>query len=282
MAKLDIYKSEWLDMLFEGRNKEYGAYELRAESPKVLTRSFLIGAAVFSFAIASPIILSKIGNGDSSKVEEDVVLVDMANIDLPEVPDVPEVPEELPPPPPPMDEPAKSINDQVKFTEPEIVKADKVKEEIATVEDLKQADPGQKTQEGDKEKGEIKVDERTGTADKGTTGQGGGDGDGNKIYVAVEKQAGPAGGLPTFYKTFANKYNAPEVDEGVRQIRVMLSFVVEKDGSFTDIKVLRDPGFGAGKEAIRVLKTMPKWTPAEQNGRKVRSQFTLPITIQVQ
>nr|WP_317630739.1 energy transducer TonB [uncultured Flavobacterium sp.] len=279
MAKLDIFKQEWLDMLFEGRNKNYGAYELRAEEPKVLTRSFLIGAAVFSFGIASPLIFS---GSDKEEVIKEVTLVDMADIALPDMPEVPEVPEELPPPPPPppMDEPAKSVNDQVKFTEPEIVKAEQVKEEIATVEDLKTADPGQKTQEGDKEKGEIKVNENTGTADKGT-GQGGGDGDG-KIYVAVEKQAGPAGGLPTFYKSFANKYNAPEVDEGVRQIRVMLSFVVEKDGSFTDIKVLRDPGYGAGKEAIRVLKTMPKWAPAEQNGRKVRSQFTLPITIQVQ
>jgi periplasmic protein TonB len=277
MAKLDLYNQEWLDMIFEGRNKNYGAYELRSSSAKILTTSFFIGAFVFAAAIASPLIFS--GGSDKDKVQEDVVLVDMAVIDMPDVPEIPEV-EELPPPPPPADEPAKSVNDQVKFTEPEIVKAEKVKEEIATVEDLKQADPGQKTQEGDKDKGEIKVNERTGEADKGNSS--GGDGDGNQIYFAVEKQAGPAGGMQTFYKSFANKFNAPEVDEGVRQIKVMLQFVVEKDGSFTDIKVLRDPGYGAGKEAMRVLKSMPKWAPAEQNGRKVRSQFTLPITINVQ
>jgi periplasmic protein TonB len=280
MAKLDIYKQEWLEMLFEGRNKNYGAYDLRAQGPKILVRSFLIGASVFTLAIASNLIDFKGSNSDQK--DEDVTLVEMATIDLPEIPEQPEVIEELPPPPP-LEEAAKSVNDQVKFTEPEIVKAEKVKEEVATVEDLKTADPGQKTQEGDKEKGEIKVDERTGTADKGTTSGGGGNGDeGNKIYVAVEKKADPPGGMQSFYKSFANKFNAPEVDEGVRKIQVFLSFVVEKDGSFTDIKVIRDPGYGAGKEAVRVLKTMPKWTPAEQNGRKVRSQFTLPITIQVQ
>lgn len=278
MAKLDLNKQEWLDMLFEGRNKSYGAYELRAESPKVLTTSFFIGATVFALAIASPLIFS--GGKDKDKINEEVVLVDMAIIDMPEMPDVPEIEEELPPPPPPADEPAKSVNDQVKFTEPEIVKAENVKEEIATVNELKEADPGQKTQEGDKEKGEIKVNERTGEADKGNGS--GGDGDGNQIYFAVEKQAGPSGGIQSFYKSFGAKYNAPDVDEGVRQIKVMLQFVVEKDGSFTDIKILRDPGYGAGKEAMRVLKSMPKWTPAEQNGRKVRSQFTLPITINVQ
>ena len=279
MAKLDIYKQEWLEMLFEGRNKQYGAYELRAESPKILTRSFLIGATVFTLAISSALIDFK--GKDNSDIIDNAVLVQMTDLNLPDLPEEPEVIEELTPPPP-LEEAAKSVNDQVKFTEPEIVKADKVKEEVATVEELKAADPGQKTQEGDKEKGEIKVDERTGTADKGTTSPGGGDGDGNKIYVAVEKKADPPGGMQSFYKSFANKFNAPEVDEGIRKIQVFLSFVVEKDGSFTDIKVIRDPGFGAGKEAVRVLKTMPKWTPAEQNGRKVRSQFTLPITIQVQ
>ncbi|UYW00630.1 energy transducer TonB [Flavobacterium agricola] len=280
MAKLDLFKQEWLDMLFEGRNKSYGAYELRAEAPKILTTSFFIGATVFVAAIVSPLLFA--GN-DNENVEQDVVLVTMADIEMPDIPEIPEIEEELPPPPPPppAEEPAKSVNDEVKFTEPEIVKAEEVKEEIATVEDLKKADPGQKTQEGDKEKGEIKVAERTGEADKGK-GTSGGDGDGNQIYYAVEKSAQPAGGLPSFYKSFASKFNAPEVDEGVRQIRVMLQFVVEKDGSFTDIKVLRDPGYGAGREAMRVLRSMPKWTPAEQNGRKVRSQFTLPITINVQ
>ena len=63
----------------------------------------------------------------------------------------------------------------------------------------------------------------------------------------------------------------------------MIGFVVEKDGSFSDIRVLRDGGYpAAGKEAIRVLKSMPKWNAAVNNGRSVRSQFALPIGIRLE
>ncbi len=59
----------------------------------------------------------------------------------------------------------------------------------------------------------------------------------------------------------------------------MMSFVVEKDGSLTDIKVVRDIGFGSGKEGERVLRKSPRWTPAEQNGKKVRCSYIIPIVI---
>jgi periplasmic protein TonB len=103
----------------------------------------------------------------------------------------------------------------------------------------------------------------------------------NKIYVDVEVQASPAKGMMDFYQNFAKSFNAPRVEKGVTEIKVYLSFVVEKDGSFTEIKVLRNPGYGAGEEAVRVLKSMPNWKPAVQNGSSVRSQFTFPITIKI-
>ncbi|MEY2739714.1 MAG: hypothetical protein RL259_1623, partial [Bacteroidota bacterium] len=91
------------------------------------------------------------------------------------------------------------------------------------------------------------------------------------------------GGMDAFYKKFASSFTPPEVDEGVTQLRVLVGFVVEKDGSFTDIRVIRDGGYPeAGKEAIRVLKKMPNWKPAVHNGRSVRSQFALPIVVRVQ
>lgn len=105
----------------------------------------------------------------------------------------------------------------------------------------------------------------------------------NKVYVAVEHQAVPDGGIKQFYSDFVKEYKTPEVGKGVDQVKLFISFVVEKDGSLTDIKVLRDGGMpNAGMEAIRVLNTLPKWKPAFQNGREVRSQFTLPLTIQVE
>lgn len=269
MSKLNLFKTEWIDIIFEGRNKAYGAYKLRSESPKTTTRALAIGALLFASAIAAPVIENIISQRLAKGEKENMDKVIETALLPPPPPK-----EDLPPPPPP--EPPKSVNDQVKFPPPEVVKKELVRDETPpTVEDLKEADPGQKDVKGDKN-AEIVIDQPTGEGEKAAEIV-----DDNKVYVAVEVQAGPNGGMPAFYKKFASSFSAPEVDEGVSQIRVMLSFVVEKDGSFTDVKVLRDPGYGAGKEAIRVLKSMPNWKPAMQNGRPVRSQFTLPITIQV-
>lgn len=106
--------------------------------------------------------------------------------------------------------------------------------------------------------------------------------DADKIYVAVEKQAVPPKGLQQFYADFAGEFKSPDLPKDIAQVRVMVSFVVEKDGSLTDISVLRDGGFPeVGIEAIRVLKKLSPWNPAWQNGAEVRSQFTLPVTLQV-
>jgi protein TonB len=86
------------------------------------------------------------------------------------------------------------------------------------------------------------------------------------------------GGIEKFYKFVGNNYRTPE-EEGLKG-KVYVTFVVEKDGSLTDIKVVRDIGYGTGTEAVRVLKKCPKWNPGEQNGKKVRVQYSLPITIQ--
>ena len=102
----------------------------------------------------------------------------------------------------------------------------------------------------------------------------------NQIYntAGIEVKPDFPGGIEKFYKFVGNNYQAPE-EEGLKG-KVYVTFVVEKDGSLTDIKVIRDIGYGTGKEAIRVLKKCPKWTPGEQNGKKVRVLYSLPITIQ--
>lgn len=282
MSKLNLNNAKWIDLLFEGRNKAYGAYDLRSNSATTTTKSFFIAATIFSVALASPLLYNYyIQNTSVKQPYERAVFVDLYEVELPDLPFIEETVEEEMASPPPMEEEAtKSVRDQIKFTEPVVVEAFKVTEELATIEELILADPSQITQAGDEEFGEIKVNEATGTADKGA-GVIGGTGE-DRVYVAVERLAQPPGGLEQFYKTYARKYNAPDVDEGVKYLRLLLTFVVEKDGNFTNVRVLRDPGFGAGKEAIRVLRSMPKWSPAQQQGRPVRSQFSLPVTIQIQ
>lgn len=86
------------------------------------------------------------------------------------------------------------------------------------------------------------------------------------------------GGQEAFYKFIWENYNTPKV-AGLKG-KIYVTFVIEKDGSLTDIKVLRDIGYGTGKEAIRVLKLSPKWLPGEQGGKKVRCTYSLPISIE--
>jgi protein TonB len=102
----------------------------------------------------------------------------------------------------------------------------------------------------------------------------------NKVYNSggIEIKPEFKGGLNKFYEYIAKNYRTPDVP-GLKG-KLLVSFVVEKDGSITDIKVLKDIGYGSGEEAIRILKKCPNWIPAEQKGKKVRCSFMLPINIQ--
>lgn len=101
----------------------------------------------------------------------------------------------------------------------------------------------------------------------------------NTIYNSAGIEVKPEfpGGIRNFYAFVGKNYKMP--DELGLEGKVYVTFVVEKDGSLTDIKVLRDIGFGTGKEAVRVLHFSPKWNPGEQNGEKVRCTYSLPISL---
>lgn len=104
----------------------------------------------------------------------------------------------------------------------------------------------------------------------------------NETFSLPTVKAEYPGGMSAFSKQFITRFRTPDIDQGVSRIQVIVMFVVEKDGTLTNFKVARDPGYGTGAEAVRVLNSMPKWKPAILDGKAVRSQFTLPITIQVQ
>ena len=103
------------------------------------------------------------------------------------------------------------------------------------------------------------------------------------IFTVVEQEAAFPGGIQKLNEYLATsiKYPQQAKETGTRG-RVMLTFVVERGGSITDIKVLRDIGSGCGEEAKRVVKEMPKWQPAKQRGKAVRQQFVLPVSFNLQ
>lgn len=99
------------------------------------------------------------------------------------------------------------------------------------------------------------------------------------IFVSTEQEARFVGGEDSMMRFVAKNIHYPQIasDAGISGM-VYIEFIVNKDGSITKGKIVRDIGGGCGKEALRVIKTMPNWFPAQNNGHKVRSYFTLPIS----
>ena len=260
--KLDIFTNQWLDIVFEGKNKAYGAYDLRKKNTKTTVKALIIGAVVFSVAVAAPLIMSLLPDSSSDDESLDTKIVTMK---LPPKKEEPK--KDLPPPPPP---PPKV--DQVKFVKPVVAKADEVTEEPPKITEIKDKKLGNETIKGDPD-AELTV-EPVGNGPAAVVEED------TKVYGTAGIEVIPEfpGGMEKFYGFVSRNYQAPE-EEGLKG-KVFVTFVVEKDGSLTDIKVIRDIGYGTGKEAIRVLNKCPKWTPGEQNGKKVRVQYSLPITIQ--
>jgi protein TonB len=258
--KLDLIKDQWLEIVFEGRNKVYGAYELRKTNQKTTLRALIIGSVLFGLAVAMPLIINMIPDSqDDTSLDTKITTVKLPPKEKPK--------ENIPPPPPP---PPKV--DQVKFVKPVVAKAEEVVEEPPKIVEIKDKKLGAETIKGDPD-AELTVE---------PVGNGPADiVDDNNIYntAGIEVKPDFPGGMAKFYKFVGNNYRTPEELESSGKVYV--SFVVEKDGSLTDIKVVRDVGFGTGKEAVRVLRSCPKWTPGEQNGKKVRVLYSLPITIQI-
>ncbi len=264
--KIDIFNPEWLNVVFKGRNQSYGAYELRKENPKNTNKALIIAVAAFVVILASPtiynVIMGFIPKADTKAKVTDVVLLPPPPID------------QTKPPPPPPKEPPKPKVDQVKFPPPIVKPDNEIKEkDPPTEKQLEVADPGPKEQKGDPN-AKITVDEPAGNSDVQAVVED----TGNQVFTAVEVEPVPKGGLDAFYKFLGDKIKYPNAaKEAGTQGRVILQFVVEKDGSLTDIKVMREPGNGLGEEATRVLKLAPRWTPGVQNGKPVRVQYTIPV-----
>lgn len=102
-----------------------------------------------------------------------------------------------------------------------------------------------------------------------------------KVYSFVQTKAQPKEGLQHFYKNYTRKFNSAKFSSPTGALDVRLKFIVEKDGTFSDVQVVNENVQGLGEEAIRVLMTMPAWKPATHNGKIVRSAFKLPMRIQV-
>jgi periplasmic protein TonB len=259
--KLDLFKNQWLDLVFDGRNKSYGAYDLRKTNSKVALKAFLIGGLIFAASVSAPRIFSK----------KDVVVVE----DPTKSTTVKLAPKKVEIKKPVVEikkAPASKV-DIVKFVKPKITKA-----EEADKDPPPPPPPGKKTGEddvkGNKDAPPPPLDVPTVTGGSTEKVE-----DPNKLYGTAGLEVKPefAGGMGKFGEYVGKNFQTPE---DAPAGKILMSFVVEKDGSLTDIKVIRDLGYGTGAEATRILKRCPKWKPGIQNGNPVRVSYTLPIAIE--
>ena len=269
-----ILSADVLDIIFDGKNKQYGAYDLRKSYNRRLTKALLITAAIALLIFLGSVFAKFVGkNGPETIDVQDTQMAELKKEPPPPV---------VPPPPPPKPPPPPEIN-QVKFTPPKIVKDEEVKPE-EKIEDIKEDQAiSTKTVESDNKEQVVQApveDKGTGVVEVPKV-----DDDEGKIFTKVEVEAGFPGG-DRAWRSYLEKNLNTEVpgENGAPEgnLTVIVKFVVSKDGSLSDISCESDPGYGICQEAIRVIKRTKNWTPAIQNGRNVNAYRRQPITFSVQ
>ncbi|SMO54895.1 energy transducer TonB [Solitalea koreensis] len=265
-GKIDLEDSVWCEQVFEGKNKSYGAYDLRKRYSSTLRKSTILAVIFFSLAIAAPLI-AKIISG--MEPEDNDIKVVQAN-ELMAPPPLDKA--QPPPPPPPSEPPPPPVRTTIKFTPPVVKKDEEVHDEPPPVQEEIKAQVGTETVKG-KDTGPPPVEEPTISGNGNAVVE-----ESNEVFYHVEENPEYPGGIDQIGKFIGKTLRYPPMarETGV-QGRVTVTFVVEKDGSITDVTVLRGIGSGCDEEAVRVIKAMPKWKPGKQNGKPVRVHFSLPI-----
>lgn len=277
MSKIDLISSDWVDLVFEGRNKAYGAYRLRKSTTK---RNILAMVAVVLLLIVAFIILTVKNFVDEQRAKVAMTQVaELTNYDQPKKKaEVKQKKVEVEP-----ERVVERVKSSIKFTAPVIKKDEEVKpdEELKTQDELMSTKTAIGTFDvkgNDDANGEIlKAKEVIAEPEPPKHEEE------NKVFDIVEQQplfpGGPAALMKYLYEN--TKYPVVAQENGV-QGRVTVQFVVEKDGSISDVHVLRGVDPSLDKEAVRVVKSMPRWTPGKQNGSAVRVKYQVPVTFRLQ
>ena len=265
MRNVSIYGQKWLDLVFEGKNKAYGAYQLRQESAQTSYKALaygvvLLGSIFFIMSSFSerkepvenytPLVLTHINTTTKIPIEEPKQPEEKA-------PKAPRTPADTPP---------------ITNAPPVVVAAPLAQQDVPT-----------NTQ--------IAAAPSTTGSPTGTAPSTGTNTSGTSTSVTLPVTTGPVkaseldrqpnfpGGMQHFYQYVATNIDRENLEEG-ETIRVNVSFVIETDGTMTDIQVKEKTNTIIAKEAIRVLKSLKKkWTPGIKDGQAVRTQFTLPIAV---
>jgi protein TonB len=273
MAKdINLYSQEWCDIVFEGKNQDYGAYQIRRTSSKRYIIAFIFVIILSTFVGALPTIITKVGEAVSKAIAggitDEVKMTQLDDVDL-EIPDD-FVPPELPPPP---------IIASIKFTAPEITRSEdmtdddamKTQTELTTstsvvsiIDHVGDADPNA-------------VDARDLIVQKEVVQEA------EVIHQVVEQMPEFPGGLQELNSLIKRRLQYPQLAaENQIQGTTVVQFAVMKDGSVDKVTVYVSAHPLLDKEAMRVVKTLPKWIPGKINGKGVNCYYIIPIVFTLQ
>lgn len=275
-----ILSADLIDLVFEGRNKSYGAYELRKQYNTRLKKALLITAS----AALLLLLLSFLSSLDLIGKKGAVVIKE---VQLEEI----EQPQNEPPPPPPPKPPEPPKVEMAKFTPPKVVKDEEVKEEEKPpeIEKLEDTKIGTFNQEGTKDEGIIAPP----VEDKGGVIAAPKEDDSDKVFQKVEIDAEFPGGIAgwTRYVTRQIERNIDELQDDGRSGTVVILFIVDKEGLVSEVRALPcgeagvarclPPNSKLAEIAVNAIRKGPKWKPAVQNGRNVKAYRRQPVTFQL-
>ena len=276
MANQSIYSDRWIDLVFENRNKAYGAYQLRQENSKTTLKALLIGVLFLLTLVSIPLLMSKIDTKPVGIISSfPITPLVISPVVYP--PAKPTKTQELLPLMQKETKKPEVIRENL--IDPKITEAHNAVAEITPNTELSENfnEPIEGAVSGMENTG---VKAGTGTSTESSTSETEGSTDATHVSAVLDKQPAFPGGINKFYSYVAQNFRTPETVLS-KSIKVYVYFVIEKDGSMTDIQVLKNPGFGLDQEAIRVLKNLKiKWSPGILNGKSVRTSYNLPILVQ--
>ena len=270
MSNLSIFDKKWIDVVFDGKNQEYGAYQLRQENQKTSLTAFAFGtmivlSALGIFTLSSFFSVDKVAE---PLTDGTVFVVRKVNCPVDKV--IPIVETVKP-------KSTKTFTEETILINPIVAAASQAVSNIAKTIDNSNLTNNPSTSPS-----------TTPTPGSDTTVVGIIDTTpkvpDNRVKTTKELDSQPSfpNGIQKFYNYIAVNFSKPEI-EGENTITLKVSFIVEKDGSMSNIKVLDDPGYGLGAEAIRVFKSLKtKWNPGILDGEPMRTAFNLPIAIQLE
>lgn len=273
MAKVDLCSMDWCELVFVGKNKAYGAYQMRKSSPKRHNMALLWLIIIAFLAFALPTLYQMAKPKEKESMTEVTAL---SKLDKPEVkqkefkkPELEKPKEQL-------------VKSSIKFTAPVIKKDNEVRED----EEMKSQ------KELTDSKVAISIADVKGNSDHGkdiadikqiVTQEAPKEEEDTQVFTYVEQMPTFPGGESEMYSWIGKNLKYPTIaaENGIEG-RVIVQFVVGRNGKIRDANVVRPLNPACDKEAIRVIMSMPHWIPGKQNGKEVTVKYTLPITFKLQ